>query len=68
VGLSGTLIRTTRPARLNKQRRKHLLAADVPKSVLALIIATQRPIDLAALNELFSCPLIAALQIECYQC
>ncbi|GAC1323730.1 MAG: alpha/beta hydrolase [Collimonas sp.] len=31
-----------------------LLAADVPKSVLALIIATQRPIDLAALNALLT--------------
>jgi pimeloyl-ACP methyl ester carboxylesterase len=28
-----------------------LLAADVPESVLALMIATQRPIDLAALSE-----------------
>ncbi|MBW4093865.1 MAG: alpha/beta hydrolase [Proteobacteria bacterium] len=28
-----------------------LLAADVPESVLALMIATQRPVDLAALNE-----------------
>jgi pimeloyl-ACP methyl ester carboxylesterase len=28
-----------------------LLAADVPESVLALMIATQRPIDVAALNE-----------------
>lgn len=29
----------------------YLLAADVPQSVLALMIATQRPIALAALNE-----------------
>ncbi len=29
----------------------YLLAADVPESVLALMIATQRPVDLAALNE-----------------
>ena len=29
----------------------YLLAADVPESVLALMIATQRPIDVAALNE-----------------
>ena len=29
----------------------YLLAADVPESVLALMIATQRPIALAALNE-----------------
>ena len=28
-----------------------LLAADVPESVLALMIATQRPIDVAALSE-----------------
>ncbi len=28
-----------------------LLAADVPESVLALMIATQRPVDLAALSE-----------------
>ncbi|MDR3489701.1 MAG: alpha/beta hydrolase [Bradyrhizobium sp.] len=28
-----------------------LLAGDVPESVLALMIATQRPVDLAALNE-----------------
>ncbi len=30
---------------------RYLLAADVPESELALMIATQRPIDLAALNE-----------------
>ena len=29
----------------------YLLAADVPESLLPLMIATQRPIDLAALNE-----------------
>jgi pimeloyl-ACP methyl ester carboxylesterase len=29
----------------------NLVAADVPESVVALMIATQRPIDLAALNE-----------------
>lgn len=32
-------------------RFRSLLAADVPKSVAALMIATQRPINLAALNE-----------------
>jgi pimeloyl-ACP methyl ester carboxylesterase len=33
------------------ERFLYLLAADVPESVSALMIATQRPIDLAALNE-----------------
>ena len=30
---------------------RYLVAADVPESVVALMIATQRPINLAALNE-----------------
>ena len=33
------------------ERYAYLLAADVPESVLALMIATQRPIDVAALSE-----------------
>ena len=33
------------------ERYGYLLAADVPADVLAAIVATQRPIDMAALNE-----------------
>jgi len=44
-GTSGTY------ALVQADKYASLLAADVPESVLALMIATQRPVDLAALNE-----------------
>ena len=44
-GTSGTNVQ------VKADKYSHLLAADVPESELALMIATQRPIDLAALDE-----------------
>jgi pimeloyl-ACP methyl ester carboxylesterase len=44
-GTSGTNVQ------VNADKYADLLAADVPESVLALMIATQRPVDVAALNE-----------------
>ncbi len=44
-GTSGTY------ALVKAEKYGNLLAADVPESVLALMIATQRPVDLAALSE-----------------
>jgi len=44
-GTSGTY------ALVKADKYRGLLAADVPESVLALMIATQRPVDLAALDE-----------------
>ena len=36
---------------IKPEKYAYLLAADVPESVLALMVATQRPIDMAALND-----------------
>jgi pimeloyl-ACP methyl ester carboxylesterase len=44
-GTSGTNVH------VQADKYRHLVAADVPESVVDLMIATQRPISLAALNE-----------------
>ncbi len=44
-GTSGTDVQ------VKADKYRYLVAADVPESVVALMIATQRPISLAALNE-----------------
>ena len=44
-GTSGTNVQ------VKADKGRYLLAADAPESVLALMIATQRPFNLAALND-----------------